>query len=78
MYRDDVTHAWQSSENDANRSTTLAAAEMSKAGQLAVANAATAAANANAIGALAAKVVGNTSIADLTKAGTGLIDWILG
>jgi hypothetical protein len=31
MYRDSVTHAWQSAENDANRATTLAASEISAA-----------------------------------------------
>jgi len=31
MYRDAVTHAWQSAENDANRATTLAASEIAAA-----------------------------------------------
>jgi hypothetical protein len=31
LYRDAVTHAWQSAENDANRATTLAASEISAA-----------------------------------------------
>ena len=78
MYRDAVTHAWTSSENDANRSTTLAAAEIGKSAQLAIADATIAAANATAVGSLAAKVIGNTSVADLTKAGTGLLDWVFG
>jgi hypothetical protein len=78
MYRDAVTHAWQSSENDANRTTTLAAAEMAKSAQLAIADATTAAANARALGELTASVVGKTSIADITKAGTSIWDWLTG
>ena len=35
LYRDSVTHAWQSAENDANRATTLAAAEISAAASVA-------------------------------------------
>jgi hypothetical protein len=35
MYRDAVTHAWQSAENDANRATTLAASEISAAAAIA-------------------------------------------
>jgi hypothetical protein len=61
MYRDDVTHAWQSSENDANRSTTLAAAEIAREGQMAIANATIEAGNAAAIGNVAAKVAGSTT-----------------
>jgi hypothetical protein len=38
MYRDSVTHAWQSAENDANRATTLAAAEISAAAAITGAN----------------------------------------
>lgn len=68
MYRDDVTHAWQSSENDANRATTLAASEIAKAGQLAIAEATIAAGNASAIGSVAGKVIGNTSLSDIEKA----------
>jgi len=78
MYRDAVTHAWQSSENDANRTTTLAAAEMAKSAQLAIADATTAAANARAVGELTASIVGKTSIADITKAGTSIWDWLTG
>lgn len=78
MYRDAVTHAWQSSENDANRSTTLAASEIAKSAQLAIADATIAAANATALGALTAKVVGNTSLTDIVKAGTSVWDWITG
>jgi antitoxin component HigA of HigAB toxin-antitoxin module len=78
MYRDAVTHAWTSSENDANRSTTLAAAEISKSAQLAIADATIAAANATAVGSLAAKVIGNTSVTDLVKAGGSVLDWVLG
>jgi translation initiation factor 1 (eIF-1/SUI1) len=78
MYRDAVTHAWQSSENDANRTTTLAAAELAKSAQLAIADATTAAANARALGELTASVVGKTSIADITKAGTSIWDWLTG
>jgi hypothetical protein len=75
MYRDDVTHAWQSSENDANRSTTLAAAEIAKEGQLAIADATIQAGNAAAIGNVASRFAGSTT-------GTSLIDrainWIFG
>ena len=78
MYRDSVTHAWQSSENDANRSTTLAAAELAKSAQVAIANATTAAANARALGELTASFVGKTSFADIVKAGTTAFDWLLG
>jgi len=78
MYRDAVTHAWQSSENDANRTTTLAAAELAKSAQLAIAEATTAAANARALGELTASVVGKTSITDITKAGTSFWDWLTG
>ncbi len=35
LYRDAVTHAWQSAENDANRATTLAASEISAAASIA-------------------------------------------
>jgi len=78
MYRDAVTHAWQSSENDANRSTTLAAAELAKSAQIAIADATTAAANARALGELTASFVGKTSFADIVKAGSTAIDWIFG
>jgi hypothetical protein len=75
MYRDDVAHAWQSSENDANRSTTLAASEIAKEGQLAIANATIEAGNASAIGNFAAKAIGNSTIVDkaLTAIGTFLL-----
>jgi hypothetical protein len=36
-YRDSVTHAWQSAENDANRATTIAASEISAAAAIATA-----------------------------------------
>ena len=78
MYRDAVTHAWQSSENDANRTTTLAAAELAKSAQLAIADATIAAANARALGELTAGIVGKTSLADITKAGTDLWNWLTG
>ena len=78
MYRDAVTHAWQSSENDANRATTLAAAELAKSAQLAIADATTAAANARSLGELTASVIGKTSLADITKAGTSLWEFITG
>ena len=78
MYRDAVTHAWQSSENDANRTTTLAAAELAKSAQLAIADATIAAANATAVGSLAAKVIGGTSVTDIVKAGTSVWDWLTG
>jgi hypothetical protein len=75
MYRDDVTHAWQSSENDANRSTTLAAAEISKEGQLAIANATIEAGNAAAIGNVTSRIVGSdTGGSIITRA----INWIFG
>jgi hypothetical protein len=74
MYRDAVTHAWQSSENDANRTTTLAAAELAKSAQLAIANATTAAANARSLGELTAAVVGKTSFTDIAKAGSTVVD----
>ena len=35
MYRDAVTHAWQSAENDANRATTLAGEEIRAAAAIA-------------------------------------------
>jgi hypothetical protein len=35
LYRDSVTHAWQSAENDANRATTLAASEIAAAASVA-------------------------------------------
>jgi hypothetical protein len=35
MYRDSVTHAWQSAENDANRATTLAGEEIRAAAAIA-------------------------------------------
>jgi len=38
MYRDSVTHAWQSAENDANRATTLAGEEIRAAAAIAGAN----------------------------------------
>ena len=78
LYRDDVTHAWQSGENDANRATTLAAAEISKSAELAKAEAAIKAANAQAVGNLTASVLGKTSTADIIKVGKEVIDWILG
>lgn len=78
MYRDAVTHAWQSSENDANRSTTLAAAELAKSAQLAIADATTAAANARALGELTASVIGKTSFTDIAKAGSFVIDTLFG
>jgi len=37
-YRDSVTHAWQSAENDANRATTIAASSISASAAVAVAN----------------------------------------
>jgi hypothetical protein len=67
MYRDDVTHAWQSSENDANRSTSLAAAEISREGQMAIANATIEAGNAAALGNVASQFAGS-------KAGGNIID----
>jgi sulfur relay (sulfurtransferase) complex TusBCD TusD component (DsrE family) len=78
MYRDAVTHAWQSSENDANRTTTLAAAELAKSAQLAIASATTAAANARAVGELTASVIGRTSFTDIAKAGSWVIDTLFG
>ena len=78
MYRDSVTHAWQSSENDANRSTTLAAAELAKSAQLAIADATTAAANARALGELTASFVGKTSFSDIVKVGKEAVDFIFG
>jgi hypothetical protein len=74
MYRDDVTHAWQSSENDANRSTTLAASEIAKEGTIYTADSAVKAANAAAIGGFAAKAVGNSNI--IEKAFTAAVTFL--
>jgi hypothetical protein len=75
MYRDDVTHAWQSSENDANRSTSLAAAEIAREGQIAIANATIEAGNAAAVGNVVSRVVGSETGGNLI---TRAIDWIFG
>jgi hypothetical protein len=56
----------------------LAAAELAKSAQLAIAEATTAAANARALGELTASVIGKTSLSDITKAGTSLWEFITG
>jgi len=57
MYRDAVTHAWQSSENDANRATTLAASEISAAAAVAGANIKADGDSSAAIGGFIARVL---------------------
>jgi hypothetical protein len=57
MYRDAVTHAWQSSENDANRATTLAASEISAAAAIAGANIKADAQSSSDIGTFIARVL---------------------
>ena len=58
MYRDQVTHAWQSAENDANRATTLAAAEMAAAAQITAAELKVDAQDSENLGKLAGVVLG--------------------
>jgi hypothetical protein len=57
MYRDSVTHAWQSAENDANRATTLAAAEISAAASVAGAEIKADSDTASDIGAFVGRVL---------------------
>jgi len=57
MYRDAVTHAWQSGENDANRATTLAASEISAAAAVAGANIKADGDSSAAIGGFVARVL---------------------
>jgi hypothetical protein len=57
MYRDAVTHAWQSAENDANRATTLAASEISAAAAIQGANIKADGDSSAAIGAFVARVL---------------------
>jgi len=57
MYRDAVTHAWQSAENDANRATTLAASEISAAAAIQGANIKADGDSSAAIGGFIARVL---------------------
>ncbi len=57
MYRDAVTHAWQSAENDANRATTLAASEISAAAAISGANIKADAQSSSDIGSFIARVL---------------------
>jgi hypothetical protein len=57
MYRDSVAHAWQSAENDANRATTLAAAEISAAASVAGAEIKADSDTASDIGAFVGRVL---------------------
>jgi hypothetical protein len=57
IYRDAVTHAWQSGENDANRATTLAASEISAAAAITGANIKADADSSAAVGAFVARVL---------------------
>jgi hypothetical protein len=57
MYRDAVTHAWQSAENDANRATTLAASEIAAAAAIQGANIKADGDSSAAIGGFIARVL---------------------
>ena len=57
LYRDAVTHAWQSAENDANRATTLAASEIAAAASVTGANIKADGDSSAAIGAFVARVL---------------------
>ena len=57
LYRDAVTHAWQSAENDANRATTLAASEISAAAAIQGANIKADGDSSAAIGGFIARVL---------------------
>ena len=57
MYRDAVTHAWQSAENDANRATTLAASEIAAAAAIQGANIKADGDTSAAMGAFVARVL---------------------
>jgi len=57
LYRDAVTHAWQSAENDANRATTLAASEIAAAAAIMGANIKADGDSSAAIGAFIARVL---------------------
>ena len=57
LYRDGVTHAWQSAENDANRATTLAASEISAAAAIQGANIRADGASSAAMGGFIARVL---------------------
>jgi len=57
MYRDSVTHAWQSAENDANRATTLAASEITAAAAVAGASIKADGDSSAAIGGFIARVL---------------------
>jgi translation initiation factor 1 (eIF-1/SUI1) len=57
LYRDAVTHAWQSGENDANRATTLAASEIAAAASVTGANIKADGDSSAAIGAFVARVL---------------------
>jgi len=57
LYRDAVTHAWQSAENDANRATTLAASEIAAAAAIQGANIKADGDSSAAIGGFIARVL---------------------
>ena len=57
LYRDSVTHAWQSAENDANRATTLAASEIAAAAAIQGANIKADGDSSAAIGGFIARVL---------------------
>ena len=57
MYRDSVTHAWQSAENDANRATTLAGEEIRAAAAIAGANIKADAESSTALGTFVGRVL---------------------
>jgi len=57
LYRDAVTHAWQSAENDANRATTLAASEIAAAASISGANIKADGDSSEAIGTFVARVL---------------------
>jgi trimeric autotransporter adhesin len=57
LYRDAVTHAWQSAENDANRATTLAASEIAAAAAITGANIKADGDSSAAIGTFVARVL---------------------
>jgi hypothetical protein len=57
MYRDAVTHAWTSSENDAQRATTLAAAEIDAAARMAAGQFTADAATSSSVGSFFTKLL---------------------